>query len=269
MKPQRRKQERCKVISVVCQKGGSGKSASATQLAVGLVRRKHKVLLIDADPQGTGSMMLGVSEPDELNETVTTVLAKVINEEPVSDTEAIIQTEEGVDLLPANVDLASMEATLMNTMNRERILKQYVDQQRKNYDYIILDCLPSLGMIAINALAASDSAIIPTLAEYPSARGLVQLLKTVNRVRKYINPKIQVEGILLTMMDERTNYNREIAKMVSDTYGSDIRVYKTPIPRAIRMAEAGGLGKSIFLHAPNSKAAKAYKALVREVERDV
>ena len=126
----------CKVISVVCQKGGSGKSASATQLAVGLVRRKHKVLLIDADPQGTGSMMLGVSEPDELNETVTTVLAKIINEEPVSDTEAIIQTEEGVDLLPANVDLASMEATLMNTMNRERILKQYVDQQRKNHDYM-------------------------------------------------------------------------------------------------------------------------------------
>lgn len=259
----------CKVISVVCQKGGSGKSASATQLAVGLVRRKHKVLLIDADPQGTGSMMLGVQEPDELDETITTVLTKIINEEPVSDTEALIRTEEGVDLLPANVDLAGMEATLMNTMNRERILKQYVDQQRKNYDYIILDCLPSLGMIAINALAASDSAIIPTLAEYPSARGLVQLLKTVNRVRKYINPKIQVEGILLTMMDERTNYNREIAKMVSDTYGSDIRVYKTPIPRAIRMAEAGGLGKSIFLHAPNSKAAKAYRALVKEVERDV
>ena len=121
----------CKVISVVCQKRGSGKSASATQLAVGLVRRKHKVLLIDADPQGTGSMMLGVSEPDELNETVTTVLAKIINEEPVSDTEAIIQTEEGVDLLPANVDLASMEATLMNTMNRERSLRYYLSSRVK------------------------------------------------------------------------------------------------------------------------------------------
>ena len=149
----------CKVISVVCQKGGSGKSASATQLAVGLTRRKYRVLLIDVDPQGTGSMMLGIAEPDELNETVTTVLTKIINEEPVTDTEAVIRTEEGVDLLPANIDLAGMEATLMNTMNRERILKQYVDQQRKNYDYIILDCLPSLGMITINALAASDSAI--------------------------------------------------------------------------------------------------------------
>ena len=172
-------------------------------------------------------------------------------------------------MLPANIDLASMEVTLVNTMNRERILKQYVDQQRSNYDYIIIDGMPSLGMITINALAASDCAIIPTLAEYPSARGLVQLLKTVNRVRKYINPKIQVEGILLTMMDERTNYNREIAQMVSNTYGSDIRVYKTAIPRSIRMAEAGGLGKSIFLHAPNSKAAKAYRALVKEVEHDV
>jgi len=213
--------------------------------------------------------MLGVSEPDGIEESIATVLMKIINEKPVSAKEAIIQTEEGVDLLPANIDLASLEVMLVNTMNREQILKQYVDQQRENYDYIIIDGMPSLGMITINALAASDSAIIPTLAEYPSARGLVQLLKTINRVRKYINPRIEVEGVLLTMMDERTNYNREIAKMVSDTYGSDIRVYKTPIPRAIRMAEAGGLGKSIFLHAPNSKAAKAYKALVREVERDV
>lgn len=258
-----------KVLCIVSQKGGVGKSATATQLAVGLARKKHKVLMIDADPQGTGSMMLGITEPDGLEESITTVLTKIINEELVSSKEGVIQTAEGVDLLPANIDLATMEVTLVNTMNRERILKQYVDQQREYYEFIIIDGMPSLGMITINALAASDSAIIPTLAEYPSARGLVQLLKTVNRVRKYINPVIAVEGILLTMMDERTNYNREIAKMVSDTYGSDVRVYPAPIPRAIRMAEAGGLGKSIFLHAPNSKAAKAYKALVREVEKNV
>ena len=263
------KTKRCRVLSVISQKGGVGKSATATQLAVGLARKKHKVLFIDADPQGTGSMMLGIAEPDELEESIATVLTKIITEEPISDSEAILHTVEDVHLLPANIDLASMEVTLVNTMNRERILKQYVDQQRSNYDYIIIDGMPSLGMITINALAASDCAIIPTLAEYPSARGLVQLLKTVNRVRKYINPKIQVEGILLTMMDERTNYNREIAQMVSNTYGSDIRVYKTAIPRSIRMAEAGGLGKSIFLHAPNSKAAKAYRALVKEVEHDV
>ena len=262
-------ENRCKIISVISQKGGVGKSATATQLAVGLVRKKHKVLFIDADPQGTGSMMLGIAEPDELDESIATVLTKIINEAPVSATEGIIRTAEGVDLLPANIDLATMEVTLVNTMNRERILRQYVDQQREYYEFIIIDGMPSLGMITINALAASDSAIIPTLAEYPSARGLVQLLKTVNRVRKYINPEIAVEGILLTMMDERTNYNREIAKLVSDTYGSDVSVYPTPIPRAIRMAEAGGLGKSIFLHAPKSKAAKAYRALVREVEKNV
>lgn len=268
MKP-KTQTKNCKVISVISQKGGVGKSATATQLAIGLARKRHKVLMIDADPQGTGSMMLGIAEPDELEESITTVLTKIINEAPVSATEGIIQTAEGVDLLPANIDLATMEVTLVNTMNRERILKQYVDQQRDQYEFIIIDGMPSLGMITINALAASDSAIIPTLAEYPSARGLVQLLKTVNRVRKYINPEIAVEGILLTMMDERTNYNREIAKLVSDTYGSDVRVYPTPIPRAIRMAEAGGLGKSIFLHAPNSKAAKAYRVLVREVEKNV
>ena len=262
-------ENRCKIISVISQKGGVGKSATATQLAVGLVRKKHKVLFVDADPQGTGSMMLGVSEPDEIEESIATVLTKIINEKPVSDSEAIIHTEEGVDLLPANIDLASMEVTLVNTMNRERVLKQYVDQQRRNYDYIVIDGMPSLGMITINALAASDSTIIPTLAEYPSARGLVQLLKTINRVRKYINPRISIEGILLTMMDERTNYNREIAKMLSDTYGTDIRVYPTSIPRAIKMAEAGGLGKSIFLHAPKSKVAKAYRSLVREVEKNV
>ena len=267
MKP-KTQTKNCKVISVISQKGGVGKSATATQLAIGLARKRHKVLMIDADPQGTGSMMLGIAEPDELEESITTVLTKIINEAPVSATEGIIQTAEGVDLLPANIDLATMEVTLVNTMNRERILKQYVDQQRDQYEFIIIDGMPSLGMITINALAASDSAIIPTLAEYPSARGLVQLLKTVNRVRKYINPEIAVEGILLTMMDERTNYNREIAKLVSDTYGSDVRVYPTPIPRAIRMAEAGGLGKSIFLHAPNSKAAKAYRVLVREVEKN-
>ena len=267
MKP-KTQTKNCKVISVISQKGGVGKSATATQLAIGLARKRHKVLMIDADPQGTGSMMLGIAEPDELEESITTVLTKIINEAPVSATEGIIQTAEGVDLLPANIDLATMEVTLVNTMNRERILKQYVDQQRDQYEFIIIDGMPSLGMITINALVASDSAIIPTLAEYPSARGLVQLLKTVNRVRKYINPEIAVEGILLTMMDERTNYNREIAKLVSDTYGSDVRVYPTPIPRAIRMAEAGGLGKSIFLHAPNSKAAKAYRVLVREVEKN-
>lgn len=262
-------ENRCKIISVISQKGGVGKSATATQLAVGLVRKKHKVLFVDADPQGTGSMMLGVSEPDEIEESIATVLTKIINEKPVSDSEAILHTEEGVDLLPANIDLASMEVTLVNTMNRERVLKQYVDQQRRNYDYIVIDGMPSLGMITINALAASDSTIIPTLAEYPSARGLVQLLKTINRVRKYINPRISIEGILLTMMDERTNYNREIAKMLSDTYGTDIRVYPMSIPRAIKMAEAGGLGKSIFLHAPKSKVAKAYRSLVREVEKNV
>lgn len=268
MKP-KTQTKNCKVISVISQKGGVGKSATATQLAVGLARKRHKVLMIDADPQGTGSMMLGIAEPDELDESIATVLTKIINEAPVSATEGIIRTAEGVDLLPANIDLATMEVTLVNTMNRERILKQYVEQQRDQYEFIIIDGMPSLGMITINALAASDSAIIPTLAEYPSARGLVQLLKTVNRVRKYINPEIAVEGILLTMMDERTNYNREIAKLVSDTYGSDVRVYPTPIPRAIRMAEAGGLGKSIFIHAPNSKAAKAYRVLVREVEKNV
>ena len=135
--------------------------------------------------------MLGVSEPDEIEESIATVLTKIINEKPVSDSEAIIHTEEGVDLLPANIDLASMEVTLVNTMNRERVLKQYVDQQRRNYDYIVIDGMPSLGMITINALAASDSTIIPTLAEYPSARGLVQLLKTINRVRKYINSPLR------------------------------------------------------------------------------
>ena len=221
--------------------------------------------MIDADPQGTGSMMLGIAEPDELEKSISTILTKVINEEVWDSDEAIIHNEEGVDILPANIDLASMEVTLVNTMNRERILKQYIDSQREHYDFIIIDAMPSLGMITINALAASDTALIPTLAEYPSTKGLVQLLKTINRVRKFINPHISVEGILLTMMDERTNYNREIASMVNETYGDSIPVYKTPIPRSVKMGEAGAKGISIYTCAPKSKAAKAYRILVKEV----
>ena len=257
--------EKPTVIAVVNQKGGTAKTTTVENLGIGLAREGKKVLLVDTDPQGSLTISLGYPRPDELEITLFDLLNKTINEDRVSAGEGILHQAEGIDLIPANISLAGLEVALVNTMNRERILKQFLEPVKGNYDYVLLDCMPSLGMLTVNALAAADAALVPVQANYLSAKGLEQLLQTINKVKRQINPKLRIEGILLTMVDGRTNYGREISSLIRDTYGGHIKIFNSEIPRSVRAAEISAEGKSIFLHDPKGKVAEAYQNLTKEV----
>ena len=257
--------EKPTVIAVVNQKGGTAKTTTVENLGIGLAREGKKVLLVDTDPQGSLTISLGYPRPDELEITLFDLLNKTINEDNVHAGEGILHQAEGIDLIPANISLAGLEVALVNTMNRERILKQFLEPVKGNYDYVLLDCMPSLGMLTVNALAAADAALVPVQANYLSAKGLEQLLQTINKVKRQINPKLRIEGILLTMVDGRTNYGREISSLIRDTYGGHIKIFNSEIPRSVRAAEISAEGKSIFLHDPKGKVAEAYQNLTKEV----
>ena len=253
------------VIALVNQKGGTGKTQSTENLGIGLASEGKKVLLVDMDPQGSLTISLGHPKADELPVTVADIMAKVLQEHPIEPGEGILHHPEGVDLMPANISLSGMEVSLVNVMSREKVLKDYIDSVKQNYDYVLIDCMPSLGMLTVNALAAADKLVIPVQAQYLSAKGLEQLLQTVNKVRRQINPKLKIDGILLTMVDNRTNYAKDISNLIRDTYGSKLRVYSTEIPHSVRAAEISAEGKSIFAHDPKGKVAEAYKKLTKEV----
>lgn len=257
--------EKPTVMAVVNQKGGTAKTTTVENLGIGLAREGKKVLLMDTDPQGSLTISLGYPRPDELETTLFDLLNKTINEDCVIAGEGIVHQAEGIDLIPANISLAGLEVALVNTMNRERILKQFLELVKGNYDYVLLDCMPSLGMLTVNALAAADAALVPVQANYLSAKGLEQLLQTINKVKRQINPKLRIEGILLTMVDGRTNYGREISSLIRDTYGGHIKIFNSEIPRSVRAAEISAEGKSIFLHDPKGKVAEAYQNLTKEV----
>ena len=233
---------------------------------------------------------MGWQQPDELPVTLSALMAKAMNDQCIPPDEGILHHAEGVDLIPANIELAGLEVALVNSMSREKMLKQALDSARREYDYILLDCTPSLGMLtvvapllwlavrtmcefiiiscrdtAINALAAADAALIPVQAQYLSAKGLEQLLQTVQKVRRQINPKLKIEGILLTMTDSRTNYGQQIDNLIRGAYGSKIKVFDQTIPRSVRATEISAVGKSIFQHDPKGKVAEAYQSLTKEV----
>jgi chromosome partitioning protein len=253
------------VIVVTNQKGGVGKSTTCENLGIGLAMEGKKVLLVDTDPQGSLTISMGWQQPDELPTTLSTLMQKAMNDQPIQPGEGILHHAEGVDLIPANIELAGLEVALVNSMNREKMLKQVLESAKREYDYILLDCMPSLGMLTINALAAADTTLIPVQAQYLSAKGLEQLLQTVGKVRRQTNPKLKIEGILLTMTDSRTNYGKQIDTLIRQAYGSKIKVFDQTIPRSVRAAETSAAGKSIFQHDPKGKVAEAYQSLAREV----
>ena len=253
------------IMAIVNQKGGKGKTTTCENLGVGLAMEGKKVLVVDTDPQASLTISLGYPIPDKLSLTLSDMMQKVMMEETVVPGEGILHHQEGVDLMPANIELSGMEVSLVNAMSRETILKQYLDTIKKDYDFILLDCMPSLGMLTVNALAAADNVLIPVQAAYLPAKGLEQLLQTINKVRRQINPKLRIEGILLTMVDSRTTYAKEIANLIRENYGTKLKVYQTDIPRSVRAEEISAEGKSIFRHDPKGKVAEAYRILTREV----
>ena len=253
------------VMAVVNQKGGTGKTTTCENLGVGLAMEGKKVLLVDTDPQASLTICLGHPVPDQLSPTLSDVMGKILLEQPIAPGEGILHHPEGVDLMPANIELSGLEVSLVNAMSRETILRQYLDTVKQNYDFILLDCMPSLGMLTVNALAAADNVLIPVQAAYLPAKGLEQLLQTINKVRRQINPKLKIEGILLTMVDNRTNYSKEISSLIRENYGGKLKVYKTDIPRSVRAEEISAEGTSIFKHDPKGKVADAYRVLTKEV----
>ena len=242
---------KCKVIALANQKGGTAKTTTTLNLGIGLAHQGRKVLLVDADPQGDLTTALGWTDADDLPVTLATQMKKILQDEPFVYNEGILHHEEGVDIIPTNIELSGMEISLVNAMSREQTLKLYLADLKKDYDYILIDCMPSLGMLTINALVAADSVIVPVQAHYLPLKGMTQLMKTIGKVQRQLNPNLKIDGVLLTLADMRTKLARTTETSLRENYGKHIRIFKTVIPVAITAAESSAAGQSIYEYDKN------------------
>ncbi len=255
-----------KVIAICNQKGGVGKTVTTVNLGIGLAQAEKKVLLVDMDAQASLTLSLGY-QPEQIEMTIAHIMGQYMSDNDIKSnvSKSILHHNEKVDLLPSNIELSGLEAALVNTMSRETVLRNSLKVLRDKYDYIIVDCSPSLGMLTINFLAFVDTVLIPVQVQYLSIKGLEQLIKTISRVRMCINRKLDISGILITMANMRTNYSKELVTLLHQNYDRKLHIFQEYIPLSIKAAEISAEGTSIYIHDKNGKVAKAYESFVQEV----
>jgi chromosome partitioning protein len=261
-------ESKCKVIAITNQKGGVGKTTTTFNLGVALAKQGKRVLVVDVDPQSNLTTYAGWYDENELKYTLTDLMEQSMNDDEIKIKESILHHKENVDLIPSNLSLSALENSLTYAMSREYTLRNCLSSIKDDYDYILLDCQPSLGMLTINALVSANSVIIPVQSEYFALRGMTDLFKIINKVRRQINPTLKIEGALLTLVDSRANLPKEIATQLKDNYGSILNLFNTQIPRAVKTAESTSSGGSVFTYDKSGTVANAYSSFAKEVLND-